>query len=166
MDRRTPLPPTPRNVVFRPVRALGQHSELEPAGGFFGYPSCSATRLTAFQNLGEVSVRSRHNHRAAHNGKACLAKRHAASIRSQSALRGSKSGSSTIDRSVELVSVFCGPERKVSASLSLTLANFGSARGSVVCRVNRYAREFLYGPGLAVTVKKFTDPIFCASNHR
>ena len=50
--------------------------------------------------------------------------------------------------------------------LTLTLANFGSARGSVVCRVNRYAREFFYGPGLAVTVKKFTHPIFCASNHR
>ena len=50
--------------------------------------------------------------------------------------------------------------------LSLTLANFGSARGSVVCRVNRYARQFFYGPGLAVTVKKFTHPIFCASNHR
>ena len=51
-------------------------------------------------------------------------------------------------------------------TLSLTLANLGRARESVFCMVKRYGGEFSYCLGLAVTVKKLTHPIFCASNDR
>src|SRR5271168_228403 len=48
--------------------------------------------------------------------------------------------------------------------LSLTLANLGSARESLFCRVNGYGAEFCHCLGLAVTVKKLTRPVFPASN--
>jgi hypothetical protein len=50
--------------------------------------------------------------------------------------------------------------------LSLTLANLGSARESVFCRVNGYGGEFCHCLGFAVTVKKLTQPIFRAWNDR
>src|SRR5208282_1798900 len=50
------------------------------------------------------------------------------------------------------------------AALSLTLANLGSARESLFCRVNGYGAEFCHCLGLAVTVKKLTRPVFPASN--
>jgi hypothetical protein len=46
------------------------------------------------------------------------------------------------------------------------LANLGSARESVFCRVNGYGGEFCHCLGFAVTVKKLTQPIFRASNDR
>jgi hypothetical protein len=56
--------------------------------------------------------------------------------------------------------------KRGARALSLTLANLGSARESVFCRVNRYGGEFCYCPGLAETLKKLTRPVFCLSNHR
>jgi hypothetical protein len=58
-----------------------------------------------------------------------------------------------------------GPKVVDFDALSLTLANLGGALESAFCRVNRYGREFHYCLGLAVTEKKLTRPIFCASNH-
>ena len=51
-----------------------------------------------------------------------------------------------------------------NSMLSLTLANLGSARESLFCRVNGYGAEFCHCLGLAVTVKKLTRPVFPASN--
>jgi hypothetical protein len=52
------------------------------------------------------------------------------------------------------------------APLSSTLANFGSARETGLCRASVSGREFYHCLGLAVTVQKLTRPIFCASNDR